>query len=133
MTTEWDVMNESIILTKKNKTKMCLRKDQFISFDGHPLGVRIENFAGKKQGPCGFIYLPWRGNRWGTPTISIAHGNPRFIICLPEGFNTYGIHINWDSVELMNGGVCPIESDLETVDLSDAAVLAKDCIQCLLI
>lgn len=133
MTTEWDVMNESIILTKKNKTKLYLCKGQFITYEGHPMGVRIENFAGDKYGPMGFTYLPWRGNRWATPAISIGHGDPRFIICLPEGFNHWGIHINWDSVEFMNGGICPVESDLQTIDLTvavETVILVNDCMQC---
>jgi hypothetical protein len=80
---------------------------QFITFEGHPLGVRVEEFFGRDaEGPKGFTYLPWRGDRWGTPKFSLR-GNPRFVICPPVGMPHYGLHINWESVELLNDGVCP--------------------------
>jgi hypothetical protein len=80
---------------------------QFITFEGHPLGVRIEEFFGSDQeGPKGFTYLPWRGDRWGTPVFSLR-GNGRFVICPPMGMSHYGLHINWDSVKLLNNGICP--------------------------
>ena len=102
----WLEMGKMIHVRAGGKST-ALKVGQFITFEGHPLGVRIEEFFGKDPaGPIGFTYLPWRGTRWGTPTMSLR-GNPRFVVCPPIGMPHYGMHIDWPSVALLNGGVCP--------------------------
>lgn len=73
-----------------------------IIYKTRDLPVRIEKFVGKEDesGPIGFEYLPWRGERWGTPTWGLR-GNPRFIICIPTGLPHYGQHIEWDTVQIV--------------------------------
>lgn len=73
-----------------------------IIYKTRELPVRIERFVGYEDdvGPIGFEYLPWRGERWGTPTWGIR-GNPRFIICIPRGLPHYGQHIEWGTVQIV--------------------------------
>lgn len=106
MTTTWHQKPDSILLNKQNGT-LVLKVGQFITYKGREMGVRIEQFTYSEAGPIGMIYLPWRGDRWATPVLSISHGNPRHIICFPEGLTHYGQHIQWNTVELMNDGICP--------------------------
>jgi hypothetical protein len=71
-----------------------------IIYKTRDLPVRIDRFVGSEQGPIGFEFLPWRGERWATPTCSLR-GNPRFIICPPTGLPHYGQHIDWDTVKIV--------------------------------
>jgi len=71
-----------------------------IIYKGRELPVRIDRFCGNEEGPMGFEFLPWRGEKWATPTFSLR-GNPRFIICPPTGLSHYGQHIEWDSVKVV--------------------------------
>jgi hypothetical protein len=77
-----------------------------IIYKSRELPVRIEKFVGYEvdSGPIGFEYLPWRGDRWGTPTWGLR-GNPRFIICLPIGLPHYGQHIEWNTVQIVTNPV----------------------------
>jgi hypothetical protein len=102
------------ILTKSNEI-ITLKVGDFITFKGRQdssAGVRIEEFTWKAsddRGPIGLIYLPWRSHekRWATLAWSMK-GNPRHLIAFPVGAPHYGQQIDWETVELMNGGVCPI-------------------------
>ena len=73
-----------------------------IIYKSRELPVRIDRFIGNKDdpGPMGFEFLPWRGDRWATPTYGLR-GNPRFIICPPSGLPHYGQHIDWDTVQIV--------------------------------
>jgi len=73
-----------------------------IIYKSRELPVRIDRFIGNKdqEGPMGFEFLPWRGDRWATPTYGMR-GNPRFIICPPTGLPHYGQHIDWNTVEIV--------------------------------
>ena len=97
----------SILLTKDDDSTLILRKGEFITYEGRELGAKIIHFSGNDPaGPIGMEYLPWRGDRWATPAISLR-GNTRHIICYPVGILHFGQHINWNTVELLNHGVCP--------------------------
>ena len=98
MTTTWN--NEAqteILLTKADGTRFILKKGDFIAYEGHENGCRIETICGHKEGPIGITYLPWRGDRWATPQFGIR-GDPRFLICRPTGLPHYGIHPDWETV-----------------------------------
>lgn len=103
------------ILTTSNEI-ITLRVGDFITFKGRQdgsAGVRIEEFTWKasdNRGPIGLVYLPWRSHekRWATLVWSIK-GNPRHLIAFPVGAQHYGQQIDWETVELMNGGICPQE------------------------
>jgi hypothetical protein len=99
----WEVPLESICICKKNGDKLILKKDDIISFYHRESGVKITNFTGHadKPGPIGLEYLPWRGNRWASPIITLR-GNPRHIIAYPTGMPHYGEHIKWYSVNKIN-------------------------------
>ena len=92
----WNVKGESVKLVKDDGSEMILSVGDFIKFEGRDEGVRIEQIVG--DNPIGMEYLPWRGARWATPVFSLR-GNPRFLVCYPYGKNTYGQHINWNTVE----------------------------------
>lgn len=81
---------------------IILKLGDCIIYKSREFPVRIEKFVGYQEdsGPIGFEYLPWRGERWGTPTWGIR-GNPRFIICPPTGLPHYGQHIEWETVEIV--------------------------------
>jgi len=113
MTTQWTNINDktSIILTKKNGTKLTLNVGDCIKFTGlcgRPDGIIIIEFTTKNFksepsiGPIGMTYLPWRKdeNKWATTAFSMR-GNPRHIICYPTGFPHFGQHIEWDTVEII--------------------------------
>ena len=71
-----------------------------IIYKSREFPVRIDRFCGNEEGPMGFEFLPWRGDRWATPTFSLR-GNPRFIICPPTGLPHYGQHIEWNTVKIV--------------------------------
>ena len=109
-TITWDNYPNSIqVHTKANN--IILKIGDCIIYSTREYPVRIDKFAGKDDvGPIGFEYLPWRGDRWATPTFGLR-GNPRFIICPPTGLPHYGQHIDWDSIEIVsNPHVLPHES-----------------------
>ena len=104
----WDIPLESICFLKKNGHKLILKKGDFISFWGLETGVKITKFTGQSDepGPIGMEYLPWRGNRWATPVMTLR-GNPRHIIAYPTGLQHYGEHIKWYTVRLLNDRLYP--------------------------
>lgn len=121
----WDTMSEDttqVILTKENNETVTLRVGDFITYEGRPDGVRIEGFTGQRteEGPIGMTYLPWKKeeSRWATVAWSLR-GNVRHIIAHPCGMMKYGEHIVWDTVELLNGGVCPIVPHAPPPDASE--------------
>ena len=121
----WDTTSTDttqVILTKENNETVTLRVGDFITYEGRPDGVRIEGFTGERteQGPIGMTYLPWRKeeSRWATVVYSLR-GNMRHIIAHPCGTMKYGEHIIWDTVELLNGGVCPKVPDAPPRDASE--------------
>ena len=106
MTTEWHTFEQSIIIHKDDGTNLLVQVGEFIKYEGREGGVRVDKFIGNSIGPWGMEYLPWRGERWATPEWSLR-GNQRFIICLPYGVEKYGQHIDWNTVEHVNNGICP--------------------------
>jgi hypothetical protein len=102
---KWHVYKQSIII-HVNNTHTIVHKGDFITYaerDG--TGVLVEEFTGSDlEGPIGLIYRPWREseNRWASIQYSIAHGNLRHLICYPIGTPHYGMHINWESVRVIN-------------------------------
>ena len=99
MTTCWNEYNKSILLTKKNGNILIIKVGDCIIHDLRSEPIRIDKFTGKEE-VMGVEYLPWRGARWATPTISLR-GNPRHIICIPGGISHYGQHIDWETVEVV--------------------------------
>jgi hypothetical protein len=98
MTSTWNnTARTEILLTKEDGSTVILQKGDFISYEGHELGVRIESLCGREEGPIGITYLPWRGTRWATPQFSFR-GDARFLICRPTGLPHFGIHPNWNTV-----------------------------------
>lgn len=116
LTVFWTSLDSTrtITITKDNNEIVTLNVGDFITYEGRPDGVRIEEFTHKKtdpRGPIGMIYLPWRAEgKWATPTFTLR-GNPRHIIAYPVGIDNYGEHIDWNTVELVNGGICPEENE----------------------
>jgi hypothetical protein len=99
----WHEYPNSIQFQYNNNT-IILKIGDCIIYKSRELPVRIDQFIGYRDdpnsGPLGFEYLPWRGDRWGTPTWGLR-GNPRFIICPPTGLPHYGQHIEWDTVQIV--------------------------------
>jgi hypothetical protein len=99
----WNEYLKSIQFQQNNNT-IILKLGDCIIYKSRELPIRIDKFIGYQNdsdsGPLGFEYLPWRGERWGTPTWGLR-GNPRFIICPPTGLPHYGQHIDWDTVEIV--------------------------------
>jgi hypothetical protein len=60
------------------------------------------NFIGRltELGPRGFTYLPWRGDRWATPVVTLR-GDVRFAICFPSGAPHYGRHMTPGTLQLL--------------------------------
>ena len=60
-------------------------------------GVLITELIGNdaEDGPKGFTYRPWREEekRWASLQLTLR-GDPRFIICHPNGTRHSGLHIN---------------------------------------
>ena len=104
-----------ILVTKENNETITLCVGDFITYTGRPDGVRVEEFTGSldKEGPIGMTYLPWRKQeqKWATFAWSLR-GNIRHIIAYPSGIEHYGEHIDWESVEFMNNGICPYPTAL---------------------
>ena len=101
----------TITITKDNNEIMTLNVGDFITYEGRPDGVRIEQFTHKKsdpRGPIGLVYIPWRPltNSWATPIFNLR-GNPRHLIAYPVGIDNYGEHIDWNTIKLLNRGHCP--------------------------
>jgi hypothetical protein len=98
MTSTWNNADRTeILLTKADGSQVTIKKGDYIAYEGHELGVRIEALCGREEGPIGITYLPWRGERWATPQFSFR-GDARFLICRPTGLPHFGIHPNWDTV-----------------------------------
>jgi hypothetical protein len=96
--TSWYEYPDSVKLVTKTKS-IILKVGDCIIYTSRELPVRIDKFVGN-EAPIGLEYLPWRGERWGTPTWGLR-GNPRFIICIPAGLPHYGQHIDWESIEIV--------------------------------
>ena len=109
----WSTPNNSntVILTKENNEIVILSIGDFITYRGRPDGVRIEEFTGRldQEGPMGMTYLPWRKeeSKWASYLWSMR-GNVRHIIAFPCGMQHYGEQIEWNTVSLLNNGVCPV-------------------------
>ena len=97
MTTRWNQMGESIVVTTETAS-FGIKVGDFIKFAKRPLGVRVLEFVGKDPaGPMGMVYLPWLGDKFADYG---QRDNPCFIVCYPIGLPHYGQHIQWDTVEL---------------------------------
>ena len=100
------------VLTKSTGEKIVLYTGVFFKYGKRTSGVLLEGFTNKTgdvHGPCGVTYLPWREEekRWATRSYSLWKGNMRHLVAPPAGLTTYGEHVDWDTVELVNGGVRP--------------------------
>ena len=107
----WETPDTSAILTKTNGETIRLYKGLFFKYAGRDTGVRLDGFSSKStdtRGPIGIFYLPWRESekRWATYEFTLR-GNSRLLIAFPAGRDHYGEQIAWDTLELVNGGVCP--------------------------
>ena len=102
MTCTWNTPDMTEILLTKSNGSLVLKEGVCITYDGRELGVRIETIPKNSEGPIGFNYLPWRGDRWATVQFSIVKGNLRRIVCYPTGLETWGQHINWETVEIIS-------------------------------
>ena len=105
MSVEWHVYEQSVIIHKDDGSNLLVQVGEFIKYEGRE-GVRVDKFVGDSVGPWGMEYLPWRGERWATPSYSLR-GNQRFIVCMPHGAYKYGQHIDWNTVDHVNNGICP--------------------------
>lgn len=99
MTTCWNT-NNSIILTKKNGTQLIINIGDCITHSLRDEPIRIDEFTGDKNQLIGMIYLTWKKTKWAEPRFTLR-GNPRHIICVPDGMNHYGQHIDWNTIELV--------------------------------
>jgi hypothetical protein len=104
---------DTAILTKKNNDILTLSVGDFITYEGRPEGVKITCFTRKDsdtRGPIGLCYLPWRPKetRWATEVWTLK-GNPRHLIAFPVGLKHFGEQCDWNTVELKDDGICPIE------------------------
>jgi hypothetical protein len=99
--TTWYEPHKSILHTKRDGSKLIIKLGDCITHSRHELPIRVDRFTFvNDKEVIGFEYLPWRGTRWGTPAFSMR-GNPRHIICMPGGILHYGLHIEWDTVQVV--------------------------------
>ena len=102
---KWHVYQQSIVLHFTDR-QLIIHKGDFITYDErNGTGVMVESFTGHDlEGPIGLVYCPWREeeNRWASRVLTISHGNLRHLICYPTGSPHYGLHINWESVRIIN-------------------------------
>ena len=91
-----------------------------IIWDGRDTYVKIVEVIGTEEetGPRGFVYLPWREGRWASPMYSLR-GDPRYIICYPEGSSHYGLHVGLHTIEKDE---VPIATHLERPYYMDTVV-----------
>jgi hypothetical protein len=103
---QWNIFPNSIKVTIIDGTEYILTVGDFITFEGRTdtgcIIVKIYGYE-EESGPRCFTYLPWRDKeeRWATRQFSLK-GDPRSIICYPEGSHHYGLHINWATIKNMN-------------------------------
>ena len=105
VTIKWHIYQKSIVLYFKDR-ELVIHIGDFITYEEREgTGVLVESFTGHDlEGPIGLVYRPWRQeeNRWASVALTISHGNLRHLICYPTGSPHYGLHINWDSVRIIN-------------------------------
>jgi len=114
----WETFGKSIKYTNtKTGDSSIFAVGDTITYEGRPEEeplVVITEFTGKDfNGPIGMSYLPWRSYKkcWATPAITLR-GNPRHIICYPVGNRHYGIHIDWSTVQHLDGLNDPVYQSL---------------------
>jgi hypothetical protein len=98
----WHDFSKGQFKLYKNDTDfVILGPGDTITWDQRTTHVKIVRVSGSETatGPIGFSYLPFRNGKWEQPQISIARGDPRFIICYPEGFPHYGLHITLHTIK----------------------------------
>lgn len=105
-TVKWNVFPTSIEVNIIGKDSYILNVGDFITYEGRTdTGVIITKIYGyeEESGPRCFTYLPWRDEygRWATRQFSLR-GDPRSIICYPEGSHHYGQHIDWSTIKNIN-------------------------------
>ena len=80
----WHEYLNSIQFQQNNNT-IILKIGDCIIYESRELPVRIDRFIGYRDvpdsGPLGFEYLPWRGDRWATPTWGLR-GNLDLLFAL---------------------------------------------------
>jgi len=103
----WLEVGKSIRYTNTStNTQLDLKIGDTITFEGRPendLLVIITGFTGTNpNGPIGMVYLPWRTSKqqWATRIVSLC-GDPRHIMCYPNGQYHRGEHIDWTTVQHM--------------------------------
>jgi hypothetical protein len=101
---EWCDLDEKqfyLYRSKDDDLPIKLGVNDSIIWEGRDSYVKITEVIGypDESGPRGFVYLPWREDgRWASPMYSFR-GNPRCVICYPEGFPNYGLHIGLHTIE----------------------------------
>lgn len=103
---EWHKFPNSIKVNIIGQESYILSVGDFITYEGRQdTGVIIVKIYGyeEESGPRCMTYLPWRDEeaRWATRLFSLK-GDPRNIICYPEGMQHYGQHINWSTIKNIN-------------------------------
>ena len=95
-----DLKQFYVYRSKEDTQPLKLGVNDTIRWEGRDSYVKIVEVIGcpDESGPRGFIYLPWREGRWATRMFSLR-GDPRFIICYPEGSPHYGLHIGLHTIE----------------------------------
>lgn len=112
MSCTWNVPFKSVIL-KTDKNTYNLEIGHFINF-GNNYSLRIDAFTGNDpNGPIGIEFLPWWEGEWAEYTMTLR-GNPYHIICFPAGETHYGIQVDWNAFEFVNGGIAPLEIKYKT-------------------
>ena len=91
-------------LLKRNGSSLTLKKGSWVKLPAREDKCLIDyvyNLNESLIGPTGISYLPRRDDeqRFASKQWSMR-GNPRFIVCYPEGRNNYGIQLDWDKLEL---------------------------------
>jgi len=99
----WLDSKDGFKLLKRNGSSLILKKGSWIKLPNREDKCLVDRLYDLKEssiGPTGMSYLPWRKDeqRFASKQWSMK-GNPRFIVCYPEGRHTYGIQLNWEEVE----------------------------------
>ena len=95
---------DEFTILKRNGTSLTLKKGSWVKLpdrEDECLIDRLYDLNDSVIGPTGISYLPWRPTeqRFATKQWSMK-GNPRFIVCYPEGRNKFGIQLDWDKLEV---------------------------------
>ena len=118
-------------ITKSNGDIIYITKGSWVIFNDREDKVIIDKIYNKNYkdaedddedneddndiGPIGMSYLPWRYDEKRFASLSWSmKGNQRFIVCYPSGRNTYGMHIDWNTIYL-----CEKPDNIEQQQIDD--------------